>query len=98
MSARNQSSLFINLDELVPADHPYRKLDQLLSFKAISKPYRGLYSAKGRKEKGVEFGLRALVLQFLEDLSDREMERYCQENLAGKWDPERAHGLNPVTL
>jgi IS5 family transposase len=39
----------------------------------------------GRKEKGVEFGLRALVLQFIEDLSDREMERFLQENLAGKW-------------
>jgi len=26
-----------------------------------------------------------LILQFLEDLSDREMERYMRENLAGKW-------------
>lgn len=85
MSSRTQSSLFVTLDGLVPADHPYRKLDRLLSFNTISKPYRRLYSAKGRKEKGVEFGLRALVLQFIEDLSDREMERYCQENLAGKW-------------
>ena len=41
-------------------------------------------STKGRKEKGVEFGLRALVLQFMEDLSDREMERYLQENNSGK--------------
>jgi len=63
----------------------YRKLDQLLSFSEISKPYLSLYSVKGRKEKGVEFGLRALVLQFLEDLSDREMERYLKENIAGKW-------------
>jgi IS5 family transposase len=66
-------------------DHPYRKLDQLLSFSEISKPYYSLYSMNGRKEKGVEFGLRALVLQFIEDLSDREMERFLQENLAGKW-------------
>ncbi|ODS22656.1 hypothetical protein AB835_13035 [Candidatus Endobugula sertula] len=40
---------------------------------------------KGRKEKGVELGLRILVLQFIEDLSDREMERYLQENTAGQW-------------
>lgn len=66
-------------------DHPYRKLDQLLSFSEIAKPYDSLYSMNGRKEKGVEFGLRALVLQFIEDLSDREMERFLQENLAGKW-------------
>jgi transposase, IS5 family len=26
-----------------------------------------------------------LLLQFLEDLSDRELERYLQENTAGKW-------------
>ena len=25
------------------------------------------------------------MLQFIEDLSDREMERYLQENNAGKW-------------
>lgn len=85
MGKRQQSSIFIALDELIPVDHPYRKLDQLLSFSEISKPYYSLYSMNGRKEKGVEFGLRALVLQFIEDLSDREMERFLQENLAGKW-------------
>jgi IS5 family transposase len=85
MGKRQQSSIFFALDELIPVDHPYRKLDQLLSFSEISKPYYSLYSMNGRKEKGVEFGLRALVLQFIEDLSDREMERFLQENLAGKW-------------
>lgn len=85
MCKRQQSSIFFALDELIPVDHPYRKLDQLLSFSEISKPYYSLYSMNGRKEKGVEFGLRALVLQFIEDLSDREMERFLQENLAGKW-------------
>ena len=29
--------------------------------------------------------MRALVLPFMEDLSDREMERCLQENKAGKW-------------
>lgn len=85
MGKRQQSSIFLSLDELIPVDHPYRKLDQLLSFSEISKPYYSLYSMNGRKEKGVEFGLRALVLQFIEDLSDREMERFLQENIAGKW-------------
>ena len=85
MSKRHQHSLFLSLDGLVPSDHPYRHLDQLISFPKLSAPYHGLYSHKGRKEKGVEFGLRALVLQFIEDLSDREMERFLQENNAGKW-------------
>lgn len=85
MNKRLQNSLFITLDSLIPNNHPYRKLDNLVSFAELSKPYAHLYSTKGRKEKGVEFGLRALVLQFIEDLSDREMERYLQENNAGKW-------------
>ncbi len=85
MSKRNQHSVFLTLDSLVPESHPYRHLDQLICFAELSQPYQTLYSSKGRKEKGVEFGLRALVLQFIEDLSDREMERYLQENNAGKW-------------
>ena len=76
MSKRHQQSLFLSLDSLVSKDHPYRHLDQLICFAELSKPYQTLYSSKGRKEKGVEFGLRALVLQFVEDLSDREMARY----------------------
>ena len=31
------------------------------------------------------FGLRALVLQFIEAISDREMARFLRENTAGKW-------------
>lgn len=85
MSKREQQSVFISLGGLVPQDHPYRRFDALISFSEMSRPYQNLYSTKGRKEKGVEFGLRCLVLQFTEDLSDREMERYLQENNAGKW-------------
>ena len=85
MKKREQGHLFVTLDTLVPLEHPYRKLDQLLPFTELSLAYQGLYSLKGRKEKGLEFGLRALIIQFMEDLSDREMERYLQENLACKW-------------
>ncbi len=52
MSKRQQNTLFIVLDDLILADHPYRKLDALLSFDELVKPYVNLYSVKGRKEKG----------------------------------------------
>ena len=42
----------MTLDDLVAADHPYRKLDALLSFGELPKPYVDLYLVKGRKEKG----------------------------------------------
>ena len=85
MKKREQGNLFLTLDALVPLDHPYRKLDELLPFDKLSLAYQGLYSSKGRKEKGFEFAIRALIIQFMEDLSDREMERYLQENLTCKW-------------
>lgn len=85
MNNRTQRELLITLDELVTQDHPYRKLDKLIDFDELSRPYHHLYSLKGRKERGVAFGLRSLVLQFIEDISDREMERFLRENTAGKW-------------
>lgn len=85
MSKRDQHSVLVSLDGLLRSEHPYRRLEHLIAFSELSAPYQHLYSPKGRKAKGVEFGLRALVLQFIEDLSDREMERYLQENTAAKW-------------
>ena len=85
MSKRTQSQLFLTLDSLLGSDHPYRKLDELLCFRTLSKPLSNLYGTRGPKGRGVEYGLRSLVLQFIEDLSDREMERYLSENLAAKW-------------
>ena len=61
MQKREQSNLFLTLDGLVSLDHPYRKLDRLLPFNELSLTYQGLYSPKGRKEKGFEFGWRALI-------------------------------------
>jgi len=85
MSKRHQSQLFLTLDSLLGTDHPYRKLDELLCFHTMSQPLFTIYGTRGPKGRGVEFGLRSLVLQFMEDLSDREMERYLSENLAAKW-------------
>ena len=60
MNKRHQRSLFLSLDVLVTENHPYRYLDQFVSFAERSASYQTPYSAKVRKEKGVEFGLRAL--------------------------------------
>lgn len=84
-STRHQGNFSLSLDSLVSHTHPYRKLDELISFSQLSKPHADIFSSKGRRGRGVEFGLRAIVIQFIEDLSDREMERFLSENLAGKW-------------
>ena len=85
MGVRDQLESFIILDDLVAVDHPYRALDGLLDFQALCTPYQSIYSEKGRKELGLERAFRMLVLQFIEDVSDREMERLLRENNASKW-------------
>ena len=66
-------------------EHPYRRFETVLDFNRLALPLQSLYSDRGRSELGAERAFRMLVLQFLEDLSDREMERFMRENLAAKW-------------
>jgi IS5 family transposase len=73
------------LEELVAKDHAYRKVRDLVPIKELVKPFRKLYSDKGAKGIDVEKGFAALLLQFWEDLSDRQMEKALQENTAMKW-------------
>lgn len=72
-------------EELVSKDHPYRKMNKVLNLKPILKNFENLYSKRGTSGIPLEKGFRALVLQFLENYSDRQMERALQENIAVKW-------------
>lgn len=82
---RSQVEMFTTLDGLVVMDHPYRRFESVVDFEVLAAPLKSLYSDQGRPELGAERAFRMLVLQFLEDLSDREMERFMRENLAAKW-------------
>lgn len=73
------------LTELVPVEHEYRKLLGLLDFEGLCRPLEKLYSHTGRSGYPVATGFKSLLLQFMLDLSDRQMERYLSENLAGKY-------------
>jgi IS5 family transposase len=72
-------------DELVRPNHPYRTLVRIIPFADLCAPLKSLYSDKGRGGYPVETMFKALLLQWMEDLSDREAERFLQENLAGKF-------------
>lgn len=74
----------ITLEELVAQDHVYRKFLKLLNFKSISYRLKRLESNKGATGYGMEKLFRCLLLQFIEDLSDRELEKMLQENTAAK--------------
>ena len=73
------------MEELVPLYHPYRKLLLIIDFSQFCKLLHSLHKDFGRPGYNIESGFAALVLQWLEDLSDRELERFLQENIAGKY-------------
>lgn len=71
----------INTEMLVEKNHIYRKLEKLINFRKISYMLKKL----GEGGYGKERVFKMLILQIMEDLSDREMERYLKENAAGKY-------------
>ena len=81
---RRQTEALITLEDLVSKDHPYRAYERVIDIRALAKPLDALYSDLGRRETGAERGLRMLVLQFMLDLSDRQMERFMNDNTAAR--------------
>lgn len=75
----------VNLDDLVPESHNYRKFIKIWSFQYVSKRLKGLEKDNGYQGYGLLRLFKCLLLQFMEDLSDRELERYIQENNVAKW-------------
>lgn len=72
-------------DLLVPSDHPFRKLVEVVNLEKVVEPLRKLYSDLGTTGLDVEKGFRALLVQFWEDYSDRQMEQALRENVAVKF-------------
>lgn len=75
----------VSVEQLVPEKHTYRRLKKLLNFERIGKEVK----LKNHDMGAVGFGkvrlVMCLILQFMEDLSDREFERFIAENTAAKW-------------
>tara|TARA_Y100000589_G_C27085985_1_gene601786 strand:+ start:71 stop:1030 length:960 start_codon:yes stop_codon:yes gene_type:complete len=76
---------FVSLEELVSADHVYRKFLSLLDFEKVLEPLCFLSKGTGCPGFGSGVLFKCLLLQFMEDLSDRELERYLQENTSAKF-------------
>jgi IS5 family transposase len=77
--------VMICLEDLVSTDHVYRRFNNLWKFEGIQKLLRKVEKDNNYKGYGILRLFKCLLLQFLEDLSDRELERYLRENNAGKW-------------
>ena len=77
----------VSLEQLVSAEHVYRKFIQLLDLTSIAERLQKLENNqyRGAKGYGIEILFRCLLLEFIEDLSDRELEKMLQENNAAKY-------------
>jgi len=75
----------VSVEELVPKKHTYRSLKELLDFTLIIKSVKVETKKIGANGFGKLRLILCLILQFMEDLSDREFERFMSENIAGKW-------------
>lgn len=75
----------ISLEDLVPTNHNYRKFTKIWSFASAEKRLKKLEKDNPYKGYGNLRLFKCLLLQFMENLSDRELERYLQENNAAKW-------------
>lgn len=72
-------------DRCVLQSHPYRRMQRCLDMKRLSKVIEKRYSKVGTMGYAVESAIKMIILQFVEDLSDREMERAMRENMAFRW-------------
>lgn len=75
----------ISLNDLVPTTHTYRQFVSIWNFSHVAKKLKKLEKDNPYKGYGLMRLFKCLLLQFMEDLSDRELERYIQENNAAKW-------------
>ncbi len=70
---------------VIKPDHAYRKLNRLINFDKFADELQKTYSNLGQKGIPAVRGLKALLLQFWEDYSDRQMEAAVRENVAIRW-------------
>lgn len=75
----------VSLDQLVSEKHQYRKFKSVFNFKAVEPDLLSIETDNNYKGFGVLRLFKCLLLQFMEDLSDRELERYIADSTAAKW-------------
>ena len=75
----------ISLDSLVPQAHAYRRFTLTWSFPRVEKRLTKFEKDNPYKGFGLLRLFKCLLLQFMENTSVRELEKFLQENNAAKW-------------
>jgi len=88
--AKVDKMLLINTEQqlfdlIVSKDNPFRKLNEIVNWNELFSPLEKCYSHTGTPGTDLEKGMKALLVQFWEDYSDRQMEKAIKENLSVRW-------------
>jgi transposase len=75
----------VSLEQLVPQDHSYREYKEVWNFKPVFKELKRIKKANPHEGYSLDRLFMCLLLQFLEDVSDRELERFIYENNPARW-------------
>ena len=76
----------VSIESLVKEDHVYRKYHEILDFDKLTENLdKKLTKNLGATGYGINRLFKILLLQVMEDLSDRELEKYIEENTAAKY-------------
>ncbi|MGE3920844.1 MAG: transposase [Gammaproteobacteria bacterium] len=75
----------VSLNDLVSSSHIYRKFAAIYSFAQVENRLKKLEKDNPYKGFGMLRLFKCLLLQFIEDLSDRELMRFLEENMLAKW-------------
>lgn len=74
------------LEEAVPADHPYRRIEEALDLRFLYRRTRGYYGSDGQKSIDPVVFFKLCLLGYLNNISgDRGLIRYCSDSLAARW-------------
>jgi len=82
------SKLFyqFSLEEAVPADHIYRRIDQALDLRFLYNRTRNYYGKDGQQSIDPVVFFKMCLLGYLNNISgDRPLYRYCSDSLACRW-------------
>lgn len=74
----------VSLEQLVNENHQYRKYKELFNFEAVEMELVAVEKENNYKGYGILRLFKCLFLQFMEDMSDRELERYLGDSNAAK--------------
>jgi len=75
----------VSLEDLVSQDNVYRRFEELFNFDKIKHRLDTLEKNLGRSGYGIVRLFKCLLYQFMEDLSDRELEESLKVSTVSKW-------------